>query len=449
MKKVLIANRGEIAVRIIRACKEMGIQTVAVYSTADKDSLHVKFADEAICIGGAKSSESYLKMDNIISAAVNTGADAIHPGFGFLSENSTFSKLCADCGITFIGPSGSVIDDMGNKARAKELMIQAGVSVVPGSEGTVTLEEGLTVAQEIGYPVLIKASSGGGGRGMRIANSDEEFVDGYKSASMEAKSAFGDDAMYVEKYIVNPKHIEFQILADSFGNVIHLGERDCSVQRRNQKIIEEAPSASLSQKMREEMGAASVRAAQAVNYCNAGTIEYVVTDTEYYFIEMNTRIQVEHPVTEMITGVDLIKEQLKIASGKPLTLTQEDVVLNGHAIEARINAEDPKEGFRPSPGTVTALNVPGGFGVRFDSSVYQGYTISPFYDSMVGKLIVHGKTRKEAIAKMRRAMEELIIDGITDNTKLLYLILHNPEFVKGKFNTGFIEKYIDQLLDYR
>ncbi len=449
MKKVLIANRGEIAVRIIRACKEMGIQTVAVYSTADKDSLHVKLADEAICIGGARSSESYLKMDNIISAAVNTGADAIHPGFGFLSENSTFSKLCADCGITFIGPSGSVIDDMGNKAKAKELMIKAGVSVVPGSEGTVTLEEGLIVAKEIGYPVLIKASAGGGGRGMRIANSDEEFVEGYKSASMEAKSAFGDDSMYIEKYIVNPKHIEFQILADSFGNVIHLGERDCSVQRRNQKIIEEAPSSSLPLKMREEMGTASVKAAKAVNYCNAGTIEYVVTETEYYFIEMNTRIQVEHPVTEMITGVDLIKEQLKIASGKPLTLKQEDVVFNGHAIEARINAEDPKEGFRPSPGTVSALNVPGGFGVRFDSSVYQGYSISPYYDSMVGKLIVHGKTRKEAIAKMRRAMEELIIDGIVDNTKLLYLILHNPEFVKGKFNTGFVEKYIDQLLDYR
>lgn len=449
MKKLLIANRGEIAVRIIRACKELGIQSVAVYSTADKDSLHVKLADEAVCIGGAKSSESYLKMDNIISAAVNTGADAIHPGFGFLSENSTFSQLCADCGITFVGPSGEVIDNMGNKAKAKELMINAGVNVVPGSEGTVTLEEGLKVAQEIGYPVLIKASAGGGGRGMRIANNDEEFVDGYKSASMEAKSAFGDDSMYIEKFIVNPKHIEFQILADSFGNVIHLGERDCSVQRRNQKIIEEAPSSSLSEKMRKEMGEASVKAAQYVNYCNAGTIEYVVTDTDYYFIEMNTRIQVEHPVTEMITGVDLIKEQIRIASGKPLSLKQEEVEFRGHSIEARINAEDPKLGFRPSPGKIEALNVPGGFGVRFDSNVYQGYAISPFYDSMVGKLIVHGKTRREAIAKMRRALEELIIDGITDNTKLLYLILHNPEFVKGNFNTGFVEKYIDQLLDYR
>ena len=449
MNKVLIANRGEIAVRIIRACKELGLQSVAVYSTADKDSLHVKLADEAVCIGGAKSSESYLKMENIISAAVNTGADAIHPGFGFLSENSTFSKLCADCDITFIGPSGEVIDNMGNKAKAKSLMIEAGVSVVPGSDGTVTLEEGLVVAEEIGYPVLIKASAGGGGRGMRVAYNETEFVDGYKAASLESKNAFGDDSMYVEKFIVNPKHIEFQILADSFGNVVHLGERDCSVQRRNQKIIEEAPSASLSEEMRKAMGEESVKAAQYVNYCNAGTIEFVVTDNEYYFIEMNTRIQVEHPVTEMITGIDLIKEQIKIASGKPLGFTQDEIEFRGHAMEVRINAEDPKLGFRPSPGTIEALNVPGGFGIRFDSSVYQGYTISPFYDSMVGKLIVHGNTRREAIAKMRRALEELIIDGIVDNTKLLYLILHNPEFVKGKFNTGFVEKYLEQLLDYR
>jgi len=449
VNKVLIANRGEIAVRIIRACKELGLQSVAVYSTADKDSLHVKLADEAVCIGGAKSSESYLKMENIISAAVNTGADAIHPGFGFLSENSTFSKLCADCDITFIGPSGEVIDNMGNKAKAKSLMIEAGVSVVPGSDGTVTLEEGLVVAEEIGYPVLIKASAGGGGRGMRVAYNETEFVDGYKAASLESKNAFGDDSMYVEKFIVNPKHIEFQILADSFGNVVHLGERDCSVQRRNQKIIEEAPSASLSEEMRKAMGEESVKAAQYVNYCNAGTIEFVVTDNEYYFIEMNTRIQVEHPVTEMITGIDLIKEQIKIASGKPLGFTQDEIEFRGHAMEVRINAEDPKLGFRPSPGTIEALNVPGGFGIRFDSSVYQGYTISPFYDSMVGKLIVHGNTRREAIAKMRRALEELIIDGIVDNTKLLYLILHNPEFVKGKFNTGFVEKYLEQLLDYR
>ncbi|XMB86594.1 acetyl-CoA carboxylase biotin carboxylase subunit [Mycoplasmatota bacterium WC44] len=449
MKKILIANRGEIAVRIIRACKELGIESVAIYSTADKDSLHVKLADEAICVGGVRSKDSYLKMDNIISAAINSGADAIHPGFGFLSENPTFVSLVEDCGLKFIGPSSEVIENMGNKAKARELMMEAEVKVVPGSEGTVDLESGIELAEKIGYPVLIKASAGGGGRGMRVAQNSEEFVDAFKNAKLEAKNAFGDDSMYVEKYIINPKHIEFQILADKFGNVIHLGERDCSVQRRNQKMIEEAPSSSLSNEMRKEMGIAAVNAAKSVGYVNAGTIEFIVTDEDYYFIEMNTRIQVEHPVTEMITGVDLIKEQINIASGKKLEYTQEDIDFNGHAIEVRINAENPKEGFRPSPGEIKFLHVPSGFGVRFDSQVYHGYKIPAFYDSMVGKLIVHGKTRKEAIQKMRRSLEELIIDGIDNNIKLQYLILHNPEFVKGNFDTGFIEKHISKLLEYR
>lgn len=449
MKKVLIANRGEIAVRIIRACKELGIGTVAVYSTADKESLHVKLADESICIGGPRSSESYINMDALLTAAELKGADAIHPGFGFLSENPVFVKKVEEAGLNFIGPSAAVISNMGDKATAKQLMIEAGVKVVPGTDGAVDIETGKKFADEAGYPVLIKASAGGGGKGMRLVNESSEFETMYKQAAMEAANAFGNDALYVEKFIVDPKHIEFQILADSFGNVVHLGERDCSVQRRNQKMIEEAPCMSMSEEMRLEMGEASVKAAKYVGYENAGTIEYVVSNDEYYFIEMNTRIQVEHPVTEMITGVDLIKEQIKIADGKPLSFTQEDIEFAGVAIEARINAEDPKLNFRPSPGEIKSLFVPGGFGVRFDSCVYQGYEIPPFYDSMVGKLIVHAPNRKAAIQKLRRALEELIVDGITDNTKLLYMILHNPEYVKGNFSTGFIEKYLDQLLSYR
>lgn len=449
MRKVLVANRGEIAVRVIRACKEQNISTVAVYSTADKDALHVKLADEAICIGGPRSADSYLNMDSILTAAALTQAEAIHPGFGFLSENPRFAEECEKQGLIFIGPSSDVIRNMGDKATAKKLMIEAGVNVVPGSEGIVSIDEGEIIAEEIGYPVLIKATAGGGGRGMRIVQEPGEFRDMYKAAATEALNAFGDDGIYIEKYILNPKHIEFQILADQYGNVIHLGERDCSVQRRNQKMIEEAPCYSISDDLRERMGAASVRAAKHVNYVNAGTIEYVVVGEEYYFIEMNTRIQVEHPVTEMVTGVDLIRQQLKIASGKKLSFTQEDIKIDGFAIELRINAEDPKLGFRPSPGEVTALHIPGGFGVRFDSPIYQGYHIPPYYDSMIGKLIVTGPTRKATILKMRSALEELIIDGITDNTKLLYMILHNPEYVKGNFSTGFISKYLEQLLTYR
>ncbi|MCK5388771.1 MAG: acetyl-CoA carboxylase biotin carboxylase subunit, partial [Candidatus Izimaplasma sp.] len=369
-QKILIANRGEIAVRIIRACKHMGIETVAIYSSADKDSLHVQIADEAVCVGGPKSGESYLNMENIITAAISKGAEAIHPGFGFLSENSNFSDLCQDVGIRFIGPSGNVIEKMGNKSKAREIMIASGVPVVPGSEGALAnIDEARDLAVKIGFPVLIKASAGGGGRGMRVANNIDEFNKAYETAKSEAVNAFGDGTMYLEKYIINPKHIEFQILADKYGNVIHLGERDCSIQRRNQKVIEEAPSL-INRELRDKMGEIAILASKSVNYENAGTIEFLVTDNEFYFIEMNTRIQVEHPVTEMITGIDIVQEQIRIAAGKELSIKQEDVILKGHSIECRINAEDPKFDFRPSPGTIGLLHVPSGPGVRFDSFVY-------------------------------------------------------------------------------
>ena len=447
-QKVLIANRGEIAVRIIRACKQMGIETVAIYSEADKNSLHVQIADEAVCVGGAKSSDSYLNMENIITAAISKGAEAIHPGFGFLSENSEFSELCASCGIRFIGPSGDVIDKMGNKSRAREIMIEAGVPVVPGSDGKVdSLEDARNIAVNIGFPVLIKASAGGGGRGMRVASSIDEFDKAYETARSEAKIAFGDDTMYLEKFVLNPKHIEFQILADKYGHIIHLGERDCSIQRRNQKVIEEAPSL-ISDDLRNRMGEAAIKAAATVNYENAGTLEFLVSGDDFYFIEMNTRIQVEHPVTEMVTGIDIIKEQIKIASGERLLIQQEDVTLSGHSIECRINAEDPKFDFRPSPGNIDLLHVPSGHGIRFDSFVYSGYSIPPFYDSMMGKMIVHGADRNDAIKKMKATLEEFVIGGVKTNQDFCYMILNDRDYVNGEFDTGFIGKKIDSLLEY-
>ena len=447
-QKVLIANRGEIAVRIIRACKQMGIETVAIYSEADKESLHVQIADESVCVGGVRSNESYLNMENIISAAINTRAEAIHPGFGFLSENSEFSDLCKSCGITFIGPSGEVIDKMGNKSKAREIMIAAGVPVVPGSDGKVNnITQAKEVAIKIGFPVLIKASAGGGGRGMRVASTVSEFNTAYETAKSEARIAFGDDTMYLEKFVINPKHIEFQILADKYGNVVHLGERDCSIQRRNQKVVEEAPSL-INKELRDEMGKAAIMAAKTVNYENAGTLEFLVSGDKFYFIEMNTRVQVEHPVTEMVTGVDIIKEQIKIAAGEKLSVSQEDVTLKGHSIEVRINAEDPKHDFRPSPGTISLLHVPSGHGVRFDSFIYSGYAIPPYYDSMLGKVIVHAENRTEAIMKMRATLEELVVDGVKTNLDFCYMILNDREYFNGEFDTGFIGKKIDKLLGY-
>lgn len=447
-QKILIANRGEIAVRIIRACKQMGIETVAIYSVADKDSLHVQIADDSVCVGGAKSSESYLNMENIVTAAISKGAEAIHPGFGFLSENSNFANLCQECGIRFIGPCGNVIDQMGNKSKAREIMIKAGVPVVPGSNGAVkSLDDARSIALEIGFPILIKASAGGGGRGMRVANMIDEFDNAFETAKSEAINAFGDGTMYLEKYIVNTKHIEFQIMADKYGNVVHLGERDCSIQRRNQKVLEEAPSL-ISEDLRKRMGDAAILASKSVNYENAGTIEFLLCGEDFYFIEMNTRIQVEHPVTEMVTGIDIVKEQIKVAAGKKLSFTQKDVVLKGHSIEVRINAENPKNGFRPNPGKIDLLHVPSGNGIRFDSFIYTGYSIPPFYDSMIGKVIVHGENRIDAINKMKATLEELIIGGVTTNQDFCYMILNNADYVKGKFDTGFIGMKIDSLLEY-
>lgn len=439
--KILIANRGEIAVRIIRACREMGIETVAVYSEADKEALHVQLADEAVCIGPAKSKDSYLKMENIISATVLTGAEAIHPGFGFLSENSKFAHMCKDCNIVFIGPEPDVIESLGNKSKAKEMMKEAKVPVIRGSEGAVYDEqEGLSIAKDIGFPVMIKASAGGGGRGIRIVRDEKEFLNSFRSAKSEAKAAFGDDSMYIEKFIEKPRHIEFQILADNYGNVIHLGERDCSLQRRNQKVLEEAPSTVIDENLRKKMGDVAVRAAKAAGYSNAGTIEFLVDSRgNFYFMEMNTRIQVEHPITEMVTGVDLIKMQIKIASGEKLELSQEDIKIKGHSIECRINAENPSKGFMPCPGEIKYIYIPGGLGVRLDSAVYQGYKIPPNYDSMIGKLIVYGENRDEAIMRMRRALGEFIIEGVDTNIDFQFDILNNDQFVAGDFHTGFIE----------
>lgn len=442
IEKILIANRGEIAVRIIRACREMGIETVAVYSEADREALHTQLADEAVCIGPAASADSYLNMERILSAAMVTGADAIHPGFGFLSENSKFAQLCETCGLIFIGPSSEVIWKLGNKSVAKQTMIEAGVPVIPGNSKSVyTVEEGLKHAEEAGYPVMIKAALGGGGKGMRTAHSPEEFENSFLTAQTEARKAFGDEAMYIEHFVENPKHIEFQILADHYGNVVHLGERDCSIQRHHQKLIEESPSPALTDKLRRKMGEAAVKAAKAAGYTNAGTIEFLLEKNgSFYFMEMNTRIQVEHPVTEWVTGIDLVKEQIRIASGEKLLFSQEDITLTGHAIECRINAEDPAKNFRPSPGMITDLYLPGGKGVRMDTAIYSGYTIPPYYDSMLAKLIVHGKNREEAILKMRSALGEVIIEGVKTNVDYQYEILHHPDFVSGDTDIEFINK---------
>lgn len=440
--KILIANRGEIAVRIIRACREMGIKTVAVYSEADRDSLHTLLADEAICIGPAPSSESYLDMERIISATVAMKADAIHPGFGFLSENARFADLCEKCNIRFIGPSAEIIHRMGNKSEARKTMMEAGVPVVPGSKEPVyTPEDGLKMAEDIGFPVMIKASSGGGGKGMRISRSADDFEANFNQAQMESVKGFSDDTMYIEKYIEQPRHIEFQILADSHGHVVHLGERDCSIQRRHQKVIEEAPSAAISPELRKEMGETAVKAARAVGYVNAGTIEFLLDKhKQFYFMEMNTRIQVEHPVTEAVTGIDLIKEQIKIAAGEPLGFAQEDVVISGHAIECRINAENPEKHFMPSPGTITELHLPGGKGIRIDTHIYNGYKVPPNYDSMLLKLISYDSDRDGAMVKMRSALGEIVIEGIDTNVDFQYEILNSEAYQKGSIDTDFIPK---------
>ena len=448
-KRILIANRGEIALRIIRACQEMSIETVAVYSTADASSLHVQLADYAVCVGPAKTKDSYLNMESILQAAISYNCEAIHPGFGLLSENSTFARLVEDCDMVFIGPKGDVIDLLGNKSAARKVMIENHVPVVPGSNGSIqNVDIAKEVANQIGYPVLIKAAAGGGGKGMRKCFQESELEDAFLTAQAEARACFGDDEMYMEKLILNPKHIEFQILADEYGHVIHLGERDCSIQRNNQKMIEEAPSKVLNKDLRARMGDDAVKAAKAAGYTNAGTIEYVLDkDGNYYFIEMNTRIQVEHPITEMVTGIDLIKEQLKIAAHQKLHLCQDDIHIQGHAIECRINAENPNLNFRPSPGTIQSLHLPGGFGVRIDSAIYQNYVVNSYYDSMIAKVIAHGSNRLEAIRKMRRVLSELVIHGIDTNQELQYLILHHSEYVKGDFDTSFIENHLDELVN--
>ena len=442
LKKVLIANRGEIAVRIIRACREMGIRTVAIYSEADKDALHVRLADQAICIGPAPSSKSYLNIKAILEAACLTGADSIHPGFGFLSENANFAKICEEMGIKFIGPNYKLIELLGNKSKAKETMKKAGVPVVPGSEGLIkSKKEAVEIAEKIKYPVILKASAGGGGKGIRIARNKEELEKAYSLVKQEAKISFNDDSIYIEKFVENPRHVEIQVLADEHGNGIHLGERDCSVQRRNQKIIEETPASIVNDETRKKMGEVAVKAVKEIGYTNAGTIEFLVDkNKDFYFMEMNTRVQVEHPVTEMVTGIDIIKEQIKIASGEKLAIKQKDVKVNGHSMEARINAENPDKNFMPCPGTITGLHIPGGNGVRVDTAIYSGYTIPPTYDSMIAKVIVHGKTREESIAKLKSAVAELVVDGITTNADFILKILDNENFKKNNYDTSFIEK---------
>ena len=442
LKKVLIANRGEIAVRIIRACREMGIRTVAIYSEADKNALHTTLADEAICIGPAPSAKSYLNMKAILEAACLTGADSIHPGFGFLSENSSFAKICEEMGIKFIGPNHKLIELLGNKSKAKETMKKAGVPVVPGSEGLLSSKkQAVELAEKIKYPVMLKASAGGGGRGIRVAYTQEELEREYDLVRQEAKVAFNDDSIYLEKFIENPRHIEIQVLADEKGNCIHLGERDCSVQRRNQKVLEETPSSILDEKTRNKMGEVAVKAVKEIGYTNAGTIEFLVDkNLDFYFMEMNTRVQVEHPVTEMVTGVDIIKEQIRIASGEKLSSTQKDIKFSGHSMEARINAEIPEKNFMPCPGTITGLHLPGGNGVRVDTAIYSGYTVPPTYDSMLAKVIVHGKNREESIAKLKSAVAELVVDGIQTNADFILKILSNKNFINNNYDTSFIQK---------
>ena len=441
MNKILIANRGEIAVRIIRACKEMNIKTVAVYSEIDKDSLHTRLADEAICIGPAPSNKSYLSFKNIIEAANITGSDSIHPGFGFLSENSQFARICKESNIKFIGPSYKVIELMGNKSNAKELMKKAGVPTVPGSEGSIKgIKDAFEVAKKIGYPVMLKAAAGGGGKGIRIVNNERELESNYNIVKQEAKISFNDDEIYMEKFIENPRHVEIQILADEHGNVIHLGERDCTVQRRHQKVVEETPSTAIDEKLRNKMGEAAIKAAKAAGYTSCGTVEFLVDKHKnFYFMEMNTRIQVEHPITEERTGIDIVKNQIKIAAGEELRIKQKEIEFKGHAIECRINAENPSKNFRPCPGTITGLNLPGGKGIRIDSAIYEGYTIPPTYDSMIAKIIAYGANRNEAISKMKRALEETVIEGIDTNIDFLLEIIKNKNFIRGDYDTSFIE----------
>ncbi len=442
LKKILIANRGEIAVRIIRACREMGIRTVAIYSEADKEALHTKLADEAICIGPAPSNKSYLNMKAILEAICLTGSDSVHPGFGFLSENVTFAKMCEEIGIKFIGPNYKLIELLGNKSKAKETMKNVGVPVVPGSEGLIkSKKEAVELAEKIKYPVILKASAGGGGRGIRVAYSKAELEKEYDIVKQEAKVSFNDDSIYIEKFIENPRHIEIQVLADEKGNCIHLGERDCSIQRRNQKVLEETPSQILNEETRKKMGEIAVKAVKEIGYSNAGTIEFLVDkNKDFYFMEMNTRIQVEHPVTEMVTGVDIIKEQIKIASGEELSYKQENIEIKGHSMEVRINAENPEKNFMPSPGKITGLHLPGGNGIRIDTAIYDGYNVPPTYDSMLAKLIVYGKNREESILKMRSALSETVIEGITTNIDFLLKILNNKDFQDNNYDTSFIAK---------
>ena len=445
--KILIANRGEIAIRIIRACREMGIQTVAVYSEADKDALHTQLADEAICIGPAASKDSYLNMERILSATIASHAEAIHPGFGFLSENSKFVEMCQKCHVAFIGPSADLIQKMGNKSEARKTMIEAGIPVVPGTKEPVhEAQEALEKAKEIGFPVMIKASSGGGGKGMRVSESEEDFMDNFNMAQSESVNAFADETMYLERNVQRPRHVEVQIMADKFGNVVHLGERDCSIQRRHQKMIEESPCCAISEELRQKMGETAVRAAKAVGYENAGTIEFLLDKSgEFFFMEMNTRIQVEHPVTEWVSGVDLIKEQIRVAAGMPLSVSQDEIQITGHAIECRINAEDADRHFMPCPGTIENIHIPGGNGVRVDTAVYNGYTIPPYYDSMIMKIIVHDRDRKSAIDKMISTLGELVIEGVKTNIDFQYELLNNEDFQSGDITTHFIPEHYEDM----